>query len=1081
MPDLIILITNPINLELPSSFLGWIGWLLFLTLTILLNSRWRVYNQLLDTWHRRAFILLLVSVPFSTLFLPSFELPNQFTGSYFPIFSAVPLFIGAGLLGPGFAASLGFLSGIFIALWGNHNLGLPLELAFLSTWLGWMFFQEYRTPFFRGLRHPILASLLLILIYPIIHLISVVILGSGSIIARLNYGINDFLSTTLNFGLVTLVAGVVAEIVSRMTRDHWGSRQNSLPSPGESRLTHRFLFTVVPLSIVLLTVLIIGTWYVAGNAARQMLEGRMSNAAELAALGIPFFLETGQNLLLSLADDPMLEQSSAEIQEWLATQRRDTLYFSQLIFLDPDGNLIASDPVDAVDSLLLTQKEIGLVQAASLVPFDETSIGPGVGGRLGIRSFIAAVHNEDGDLRGVLVGRSDLGATPFARPILTSVGSLSDIDGQGMIVDEEGMILYHPDSNMIMTKYVGLPEAEPRFYADESAGFESELVYYRPIEGKSWSVIISVPSRFAQRQAINIALPLLGIITVLSIAAIFIFRYGLHSLTSSLKELSLQADRMSKGELDDPLSPGGEDEIGQLRRAFEHMRTSLKSRLDELNRLLFVTQGIASTFDLENSLVPVLESALVIGASAARIYLVPSLIPSSSGNTGEAYRLGCGHEADSYSFMDEQVSGYVQQQNIVKLNNISRPRIFSHPEDSPPPQALLAVAIRHENQYYGTLWLAFDQPHQFLDEEVGYVATLAGHAALAVANARLFLNSEIGRQRLESILISTPDPVLVTDQNDNLLLVNPAAQQAFGIYDESYIGQRITKAINKREVQALLQSEEMQQQTMEILFEDGKTYYATASPVEVEGKGVGRVCVLRDVTSFKQLDESKSEFVSTVSHDLRSPLALIQGYTSMLQMVGELNDQQTSYLQKIIIETEKISHRVTNLLDLGRIEAGIGLQLDKKPVDDVIQRVVSAAQVQADQKRVKISSDLFEADFPLVEADQELLQQALFNLVNNAIKFTGSGGEIKLGLEVDNESVVYFVEDNGIGISPADQQKLFGKFFRISNKGGVGDDGSGLGLAIVKSIAERHGGEVYVESQLGVGSKFFLKVPLSQN
>ncbi|UCD42668.1 MAG: ATP-binding protein, partial [Chloroflexota bacterium] len=140
-----------------------------------------------------------------------------------------------------------------------------------------------------------------------------------------------------------------------------------------------------------------------------------------------------------------------------------------------------------------------------------------------------------------------------------------------------------------------------------------------------------------------------------------------------------------------------------------------------------------------------------------------------------------------------------------------------------------------------------------------------------------------------------------------------------------------------------------------------------------------------------------------------------------------------------------------------------------------------AAQVEADQKRVKIGSDLPESELHLIEADQELLQQALFNLVNNAIKFTGSGGEIKLGLEVDNESVVYFVEDNGIGISPADQQKLFGKFFRISNKGGLGDDGSGLGLAIVKSIAERHGGEVHVESQLGVGSKFYLKVPLSQN
>jgi signal transduction histidine kinase len=267
---------------------------------------------------------------------------------------------------------------------------------------------------------------------------------------------------------------------------------------------------------------------------------------------------------------------------------------------------------------------------------------------------------------------------------------------------------------------------------------------------------------------------------------------------------------------------------------------------------------------------------------------------------------------------------------------------------------------------------------------------------------------------------------------------------------------------------------------MEIEFKDGKTYYATASPVDVEGKGVGRVCVLRDVTSFKQLDASKTDFVSTVSHDLRSPIAMIQGYTSMLQMVGDLNNQQSSYLNKIILETEKISHLVTNLLDLGRIEAGVGLQLEKKPVDDVIKQVISASQLRADQKRVKLKSNIPHIDLPLIEADQDLLQQALYNLVDNAIKFTDNGGEILLGLELEEESVIYKVKDSGVGISPADQLKLFGKFFRISSKGSIDEDGSGLGLAIVKSVAERHGGEVGVESQLGVGSKFILKVPLRQ-
>jgi signal transduction histidine kinase len=124
---------------------------------------------------------------------------------------------------------------------------------------------------------------------------------------------------------------------------------------------------------------------------------------------------------------------------------------------------------------------------------------------------------------------------------------------------------------------------------------------------------------------------------------------------------------------------------------------------------------------------------------------------------------------------------------------------------------------------------------------------------------------------------------------------------------------------------------------------------------------------------------------------------------------------------------------------------------------------------------------MLQANLPYFEADQDLLQQALYNLIDNAIKYTDPGGNISISLEVDSDKVLYKVEDNGIGISPADQQNLFEKFFRVSSRGGLEEGGSGLGLAIVKSIAERHGGQVRVESQLGTGSTFFFEIPLHQN
>ena len=139
------------------------------------------------------------------------------------------------------------------------------------------------------------------------------------------------------------------------------------------------------------------------------------------------------------------------------------------------------------------------------------------------------------------------------------------------------------------------------------------------------------------------------------------------------------------------------------------------------------------------------------------------------------------------------------------------------------------------------------------------------------------------------------------------------------------------------------------------------------------------------------------------------------------------------------------------------------------------------AQVQADQKRVNLIPKFEQPNLPSIQADQALLQQALFNLVDNAIKFTDPGGEVAIGLRLKGDRVEYSVEDSGIGISPADQQNLFEKFFRVSGQQDLDEGGSGLGLAIVKSIAEKHSGVLHVESQLGVGSKFFLELPLRQS
>jgi PAS domain S-box-containing protein len=389
----------------------------------------------------------------------------------------------------------------------------------------------------------------------------------------------------------------------------------------------------------------------------------------------------------------------------------------------------------------------------------------------------------------------------------------------------------------------------------------------------------------------------------------------------------------------------------------------------------------------------------------------------------------------------------------------------------------MGVSLRHEGQFYGAMWVAYDQAHTFSEEEVRFLVTLAGQAAIAAANARLFLNAEIGRQRLSAILASTPDPVLVTDQQNRLLLANPAVWRVLGMGGEWDEGKPIEDVISQKELLELLDMKAQDKRSLEITMPDNRVYFATATSVVAEGHRVGRVCVLRDITGFKELDALKSEFVNTVSHDLRSPLTLVRGYASMLEIVGDLNEQQNTYLRKMISSADDMSHLVSDILDLGRIEAGIGLKVARVPVREVVDHVVSALQLEAAQRKVQLTAEISPQSSPWIEADQALLQQALYNLVDNGIKNTEANGSVKIRIEPRQDMTQFIVSDTGVGISTLDQPRIFEKFFRSTSPSNKKQQGTGLGLAIVKSIADRHGGSVTVSSILGKGSVFTLAIP----
>jgi signal transduction histidine kinase/HAMP domain-containing protein len=580
----------------------------------------------------------------------------------------------------------------------------------------------------------------------------------------------------------------------------------------------------------------------------------------------------------------------------------------------------------------------------------------------------------------------------------------------------------------------------------------------------------------AQRVALENAVPMLGMMFVLALVGYGFLRLVMRMITSSIQVLVEDSERISQGDLDHALALTGEDEVGQLGQSMEQMRVNLKARMEEINRLLFVSRGVAEAMEIEVAVNPILEGALATGASSARLVLAPTAVTEFEHDAQTQF--GMGPSSEKYQPLDMEVLKLTERQQVVILTN---PRRAGLKDRKDMPAAFMAVALRHENEHFGALWLAYDKPHKFTDDEQRFLTAVGGQAALAASNARLFLSGQLGKQRLEAVLASTPGPVLVTDHQDRLLLANPAALALLSEEGQEPIsGTPVETFIKQKELLDLLVGDEAGH--VEVTFPEKRVFYASVSPVITEGQVMGKVCVLSEITHFKELDALKSEFVATVSHDLRSPLTLVRGYATMMQMVGDLNEQQMDYIKKIVTGVESMSKMVNNLLDLGRIETGVGLRLEMVPVTDIVTQVTEAMRLQAVHKQVSIGVEMPDYTIPLVEADQTLLYQALQNLVDNAIRYTRAEGRVTVGVKQAGGKAIFEVKDTGIGISPVDLPRVFERFYRVESRGPKTSEnrGGGLGLTIVKSIAQRHGGDAWGESTLGKGSVFRMSIPVRQ-
>jgi two-component system, OmpR family, phosphate regulon sensor histidine kinase PhoR len=330
-------------------------------------------------------------------------------------------------------------------------------------------------------------------------------------------------------------------------------------------------------------------------------------------------------------------------------------------------------------------------------------------------------------------------------------------------------------------------------------------------------------------------------------------------------------------------------------------------------------------------------------------------------------------------------------------------------------------------------------------------------------------------EKLDMLLSGATDGIIIIDEQDRLVFINPTAQNIFQLNEDTYSGKPATTIITQSNFSAMLEDKRWASFCQdEISMPDGKVFNAHLSRIP----DAGAMIILQDITELKELDRIKSDFVATVSHDLRSPLTAILGYTELIDRVGTINDQQREFIRRIQFSINNITNLINDLLDLGRIEAGLDSHKEMVSLNSIIRYAVEGLRSRIEEKKQMLNIEL-DDQLPDLLGSPIRLRQMASNLIGNAVKYTPAEGRIWVRTRSEAKMVILQVQDTGPGIPLHDQSQVFNRFYRGTNIP-LDIPGTGLGLAIVKSIAENHQGRVWVDSTLGAGSTFTVVLPVME-
>ena len=507
----------------------------------------------------------------------------------------------------------------------------------------------------------------------------------------------------------------------------------------------------------------------------------------------------------------------------------------------------------------------------------------------------------------------------------------------------------------------------------------------------------------------------------------------------------------------------------------------VKRRIDQLGAINAVAATVSQTLDLDKTLKTALKAVLnVVGAEAGGI----SLIDEKANEVVLRAQQGWPDDFTDPPMrvpLDKGMSGKVISTNdIVVDNDFNETDVLAVPRFHEEKFRSIVMAPMHaRNKIIGILSLMSNKPNSFSEELINVLRAVADTVGVAIDNAHLYETTSEHEKQLNAVLQATTDGMIATDQSGAISMINHAAETLFDVDARKLIGTPLRDApINAKIRESLLyalSSHTPENKSFQTTLESGRVLSSIVSPVYIEsqvaknGEHDGWVVVLRDVSHLRESEIRRAEFMRAAAHDMKNPLGVALSAMHMLQdYFGNVDPTALEIIRLALNGINRLQALINDLLNLEQIESGLGITKAEFNLGELITELFDEMKPILVEKKLAYKLDIADG-IPTIPGDRKWVKRAILNYVDNAAKYTGEGGEIKAKVFMIDNLVHTEVSDNGPGIAVESQPRLFERFYRASSDK---IQGTGLGLAIVKSVAELHGGSVYVRSQPGIGSTF---------